>query len=310
MARVPHRVPLADRGRRPVRRDPRRARAVGVGRAARPRRRARDAHLARAGGGRAHGARLPRVGHARRQPAGGVRRRARRGRPSAASTASSSASRCRASAAPAATSCSSRSGAWASSTCARRRCSSPTTRRRSPPSASSASATRCCSSAARATSPTPPSCRSRRSTSRCSTGRRRSAAARRWARRAVASAGRAGGDRRRARRLSGRGDSDTLFELQRGLLILRARRADHRRTMNPRVAIIKQLVDDGCYPIDEAAIAEAIVVRSMARRLDAGRSRFASRRRKPQVRSFRPHRGARSFRLRSRASVGRRDAPA
>ena len=146
---------VADRGRRPVRR--RSARRTCRGR----RGELPDLDVALGlrtshehVGGRAHGARLPRLGDARRQP-GRRRSRARpRGRRSAASTGSSSGSRCRASAGRAATSCSCRSGASASSTCARRRCSSPTTRRRSPPSASSASATRCCSSAARATSPT------------------------------------------------------------------------------------------------------------------------------------------------------------
>ena len=37
--------------------------------------------------------------------------------------------------------------------------------------------------------------------------------------------------------------------------------------MTARTALLKQLVDDGSYPIDEAAIAEAILVRSMARRM-------------------------------------------
>jgi hypothetical protein len=67
--------------------------------------------------------------------------------------------------------------------------------------------------------------------------------------------------------------------------------------MNARVAVLKQLVSECSYPIDEAAIAEAIVARSIARRLVPdlmGRLTTAPR---PQVRSFRPHRGARSFRL-------------
>ncbi|MDX6719840.1 MAG: hypothetical protein QOJ63_2094 [Solirubrobacteraceae bacterium] len=67
--------------------------------------------------------------------------------------------------------------------------------------------------------------------------------------------------------------------------------------MNARVAVLKQLVADSSYPVDEAAIAEAIVARSIARRLVPDlMSRFTAAPR-PQVRSFRPHRGARSFRL-------------
>jgi hypothetical protein len=66
--------------------------------------------------------------------------------------------------------------------------------------------------------------------------------------------------------------------------------------MNARMALIKQLVDDGGYPLDEHAIAEAILVRSMARRM-MPEVAFRLAPPKPQVRSFRPHRGARSFRL-------------
>ena len=36
--------------------------------------------------------------------------------------------------------------------------------------------------------------------------------------------------------------------------------------MNPRTRTIKHLVSQSSYPIDEAAIAEAIIVRAMARR--------------------------------------------
>lgn len=66
--------------------------------------------------------------------------------------------------------------------------------------------------------------------------------------------------------------------------------------MNPRVAVLKQLVADDGYPIDEAAVAEAILVRSLARRILPDLSlRIAPP--KPPVRSFRHHSGARSFRL-------------
>ena len=68
--------------------------------------------------------------------------------------------------------------------------------------------------------------------------------------------------------------------------------------MNPRVKVLKQLVADGHYVIDETAIAEAVVLRAAARSLLPDVSfRSAPRGGAPQVRSFRPHRGARSFRL-------------
>ncbi len=66
--------------------------------------------------------------------------------------------------------------------------------------------------------------------------------------------------------------------------------------MNARTATLKQLVADERYPIDEALIAEAIIVRYMARRL-VPELVFRSPPPAPLVRSFRPHRGARSFRL-------------
>jgi hypothetical protein len=80
------------------------------------------------------------------------------------------------------------------------------------------------------------------------------------------------------------------------MLRLRMRGTDHTITMTTRVALIKQLVDDGSYPLDEAAIAEAIVVRSMARRVVPDIA-FHRPPPKPPVRSFRHHSGARSFRL-------------
>jgi len=66
--------------------------------------------------------------------------------------------------------------------------------------------------------------------------------------------------------------------------------------MSSRAALLKQLVDDGSYPLDEAAIAEAIVVRAMARRVVPDIA-FHRPQPKPRVRSFRHHSGARSFRL-------------
>jgi hypothetical protein len=66
--------------------------------------------------------------------------------------------------------------------------------------------------------------------------------------------------------------------------------------MTSRAALIKQLVEDGSYPLDEAAIAQAIVVRSMARSVVPDLA-FHSPPPKARVRSFRHHSGARSFRL-------------
>jgi hypothetical protein len=66
--------------------------------------------------------------------------------------------------------------------------------------------------------------------------------------------------------------------------------------MNDRTALLKQLVEDGSYPLDEAAIADAILVRCMARRV-LPQIAFRAAAPKPPVRSFRHHSGARSFRL-------------
>ena len=66
--------------------------------------------------------------------------------------------------------------------------------------------------------------------------------------------------------------------------------------MNRRVALIKQLVQAGLYPIDETAIAEAIIVRSQARSV-LPELAFRISAAKTPVRSFRHHSGARSFRL-------------
>jgi hypothetical protein len=78
--------------------------------------------------------------------------------------------------------------------------------------------------------------------------------------------------------------------------------------MTARTALLKQLVADGTYPLDEAAIAEAIVVRSLARSVVPDIALRCTAPHQPEVRSFRPHRGARSFRLvrTERRSVERR----
>ena len=78
--------------------------------------------------------------------------------------------------------------------------------------------------------------------------------------------------------------------------------------MNVRVKLLREIVADGLYVIDESAVAEAVVARAMVRcRLPdvAFRTDPSPRppRRSAEVRSFRPHRGGRSFRL---ARDGRR----
>lgn len=69
-------------------------------------------------------------------------------------------------------------------------------------------------------------------------------------------------------------------------------------SMNPRAKLLRDLVRDGLYVVDEAAVAEAIVVRRAARRsLPDVSLRSATRPPGHRVRSFRPDPQARSFRL-------------
>ena len=67
--------------------------------------------------------------------------------------------------------------------------------------------------------------------------------------------------------------------------------------MNPRVKILKQLVADGHYVVDEAVIAETMLLRSLVLRSLPDVTLRCAPRAAPQVRSFRPHRGVRSIRL-------------
>ncbi len=67
--------------------------------------------------------------------------------------------------------------------------------------------------------------------------------------------------------------------------------------MSPRPNLLAQLVRDSHYVVDERAVAEAIVMRALARRVlpdVAFRSECPPA---PVVRSFRCHRDVRSFRL-------------
>lgn len=66
--------------------------------------------------------------------------------------------------------------------------------------------------------------------------------------------------------------------------------------MNERTKLLKDLIQDSHYVVDPDAVAEAIIVRSAALRVLPD-VHLRSAPDVPQVRSFRPHRGARSFRL-------------
>jgi hypothetical protein len=60
--------------------------------------------------------------------------------------------------------------------------------------------------------------------------------------------------------------------------------------------VVKQLIADSLYHVDERVVADAIVARAMVRQTMPEVS-FRSEHRGPQVRSFRRDRDARSFRL-------------
>lgn len=62
-----------------------------------------------------------------------------------------------------------------------------------------------------------------------------------------------------------------------------------------RTQLIRQLVLDSQYVVDEAALADAIIARGTARRLVGGIA-FRNDVRRPRVRSFRRTTQARSFR--------------
>ena len=62
-----------------------------------------------------------------------------------------------------------------------------------------------------------------------------------------------------------------------------------------RVQLLRQLVRDSQYAVDEAVLADAIIARATVRRL-VGQTAFRNDVREPQVRSFRPTRQVRSFR--------------
>ena len=67
--------------------------------------------------------------------------------------------------------------------------------------------------------------------------------------------------------------------------------------MNPRVRVLKELVDDGLYAVDDVAVADAVLLRSMTRLMLPDVTFRGTPRPEFVVRSFRPHRGVKSFRL-------------
>ena len=67
--------------------------------------------------------------------------------------------------------------------------------------------------------------------------------------------------------------------------------------MNPRVRLLKELVSDGMYVVDDGAVADAVLLRSLTRQMLPDVAFRGTPRPEPEVRSFRPHRGVKSFRL-------------
>jgi hypothetical protein len=68
-------------------------------------------------------------------------------------------------------------------------------------------------------------------------------------------------------------------------------------SIHRQIQLLKELVSDAQYAVDERAVADAILARALARKAVMGTSfRNDIRGPAPQVRSFRPTRQARSFR--------------
>jgi hypothetical protein len=63
------------------------------------------------------------------------------------------------------------------------------------------------------------------------------------------------------------------------------------------VKLLKELVNSELYVIDAAAVADAVLLRSMTRHMLPDVAFRGTPRPAPEVRSFRPHRGVKSFRL-------------
>ena len=67
--------------------------------------------------------------------------------------------------------------------------------------------------------------------------------------------------------------------------------------MSPRPNLLRQLISDSHYVVDEAAVAEAILMRALARRVVPDIVFRSAAPPEPQIRSFRCHRDVQSFRL-------------
>lgn len=67
--------------------------------------------------------------------------------------------------------------------------------------------------------------------------------------------------------------------------------------MNSRVRLLKELVGGGLYVVDDVAVADAVLLRAQTRHMLPDVTFRGTPRPEPEVRSFRPHRGAKSFRL-------------
>ncbi len=86
-----------------------------------------------------------------------------------------------------------------------------------------------------------------------------------------------------------------MCEFAHGLLILSVSAVDPVR-MDSRVRVLKELISSSLYVADDFDVAEAIMLRAMAKRVIAEPS-FRSECRLMPPRSFRRDRDARSFRL-------------
>jgi hypothetical protein len=72
--------------------------------------------------------------------------------------------------------------------------------------------------------------------------------------------------------------------------------------MNSHLRLLRQLIEDEMYVVNEVAVAEAIMARASVRASVANAS-FRTEVRPPQVRSFRRDDHARSFRLERRGKL-------
>lgn len=74
--------------------------------------------------------------------------------------------------------------------------------------------------------------------------------------------------------------------------------------MQSRTSVIRELVQKSLYAVDESTVAEAILLRARTKAVVAEPS-FRTELCGPRIRSFRPDRNARSFRLTGTARLRR-----